>query len=88
VIRQVARDSDGFEAAILDVSRLDNINDPARELLAGMTEELRSAGKQGFLVDPDGAVVRNRLDYDAIRYANVEDALAAAQRWLRAGLRG
>lgn len=85
VIRQVTRDSAGFEAAVLDVSRLDNINDPARELLAGMSDALRSAGKQGFLVDPDGAVIRTRPDYDAVRYSNIEDAIAAADRWIRAG---
>jgi hypothetical protein len=36
VIRTVSREADEFDAAVLDVSRLDNINDPARELLASM----------------------------------------------------
>jgi hypothetical protein len=38
---------DDFDAAILDVSRVDNINDIARALLAGMSATLRDAGKEG-----------------------------------------
>ena len=83
VIRTVTRECKEFDAAILDVSRLDNINDPARDLLAGMGAELRAAGKAGFVVDPGGAVIRTRRQLDAMVYTNVDDAVAAAEEWLR-----
>jgi glutaminase len=88
VIRTVSREADEFEAAILDVSRLDNINDPARELLSSMTTALLESGKAGFLVDPDGAVVRTQLQFEAVAFTNVDDAVQAAQSWIRANRSG
>jgi glutaminase len=57
VLRMARQQSGEFTAAILDVSRVDDINDAARSMLAGLGETLRAAGKRGFLMDPDGAVV-------------------------------
>jgi glutaminase len=82
VIRNVTRDSAAFDAAILDVVRLDTINDPARHMLAGMGSELQAAGKRGFLVDPDGAVIPPRRSRDGLSFTTVEAALAAAEAWL------
>ena len=67
--------------AILDVTRVDTINDAARGLLAGMRATLSSVGKEGFLVDPDNAVVRaeNRDDFDAVVFGGLGDAVAAAK---------
>ena len=85
VMRTVDRDCDGFSVAILDVTRVDTINDPARELLAGMSSTLSAAGRRGLVVDPDAAVIRPGRGFDDIVFGSVEDAVAAAQRWLRDG---
>ncbi|HQC76298.1 MAG TPA: glutaminase A [Mycobacterium sp.] len=83
VLRTIDRDSDEVSVAILDVTRVDTINDPARALLASMSTTLRAAGKQGFLVDPDSAVILPDRGYDDVVFSTIEDALAAAQEWLR-----
>jgi glutaminase len=88
VIRTVSREADEFEAAVLDVSRLDNINDPARELLASMSAALREAGKAGFLVDPAGAVIRTQHQFEAVAFTSVEDAVKAAEYWIRTNSAG
>lgn len=48
-----------------------------------MSTTLRAAGKQGFLVDPDSAVILPDRGYDDVVFSTIEDALAAAQEWLR-----
>ena len=81
VLRTVEREKDDFDVAILDVTRVDTINDAARGLLAGMRATLSSVGKEGFLVDPDNAVVRaeNQDDFDALVFGALDDAVAAAR---------
>ena len=88
VIRVADRERDAFQVAILDVSRIDDIDDAARALLSGMAEELRSDGKSGFVVDPDRSVIRADSDLDASRFASVADAVDAARLWLDAARRG
>ncbi|MCW2552228.1 MAG: glutaminase [Mycobacterium sp.] len=66
------------------VSRVDDIDDAARELLLGTSAALRAEGKAGFLVDPAGIVIRSEPEYEAVRYATVEEAVAAAENALRA----
>lgn len=83
VIRTVSRECGHLDVAVLDVSRLDTINDPARELLAGMSSALKDQGKTGLLVDPDGAVIRTRHHFDAMAFTTLEEAVEEAQRWLR-----
>ncbi len=75
VARTVDRERDRFDVAILDVSRVDDIDDAARALLAGMSATLRAQGKDGYLVDPD-AVIGSGL----AAFGSVDDALAAAGR--------
>jgi glutaminase len=82
--RAVDRERENFAAAILDVSRVDDIDDAARELLLGTSAALRAEGKAGFLVDPAGIVIRSEPEYEAVRYATVEEAVAAAENALRA----
>ncbi len=82
VLRTVDRERNQFDAAVLDVSRLDSINDPARELLVGMRESLAHAGKAGFLVDPDNAIIRTQHQLEAVLFTNLDDAVAAAQAWV------
>jgi glutaminase len=82
VLRIVDRERDGFEVAIMDVSRVDDIDDAARALLSGMSAALRAEGKVGYLVDPDGIVIRSEPDLEAVRFRTVDDAVDAAQAWL------
>ncbi|HYO03030.1 MAG TPA: glutaminase A [Mycobacterium sp.] len=83
VVRTVDRERENFAAVILDVSRVDDIDDAARELLSGTSTALRAEGKVGYLVDPRGIVIRNELEYEAVRYATVDDAVLAAENALR-----
>ena len=52
-------------------------------MLAGMRATLTAAGKEGFLVDPDNAVVRpaSQEDFDAIVFNTLDDAVIAAQEF-------
>ncbi len=88
VLRTVDRDGDDFSVAILDVTRVDTINDPARALLASMSETLNAAGKKGLLVDPDAAVIRPDRGFDHVVFGTIDAAVAAAQEWLAAGRPG
>lgn len=83
VVRIVEHDRNRFGVAILDVSRIDDIDDAARVMLAELGARLRTEGKQAFVVDPDGAVLRSESDVGSIRFADVDDALTAARKWLR-----
>ena len=83
VVRTLDRDRENFAVAILDVSRVDDIDDAARELLSGTGAALRAQGKDGYLVDPDGIVVRPESGFGAERYTSVEDAVAAAEAGMR-----
>lgn len=83
VLRTVSRECGHLDVAVLDVSRLDTINDPARELLAGMSSALRQQGKTGLLVDPDGAVIRSQHRFDATAFTTLEEAVKEAERWLQ-----
>ena len=82
VVRTVDRERDSFDVAILDVSRIDDIDDPARALLSDMAAALRDEGKAGYLVDPDGLVIRTETELEEFRYATVDDAVAAAEDWM------
>ncbi|KLO25393.1 glutaminase [Mycolicibacter heraklionensis] len=82
VARTATRDCGEFDTAILDVSRLHTISEPARALLAGLSDELRDLGKQGLLVDPSGSVTPDPAAYAGLVFATVEDALAATETWV------
>lgn len=77
VVRTVTRECADIDTAILDVSRLHAISDPARALLAGLADDLHAVGKRGLLVDPGGAVTP--AGYDARVFAAVDDALVATE---------
>lgn len=83
VLRTIDRDSDDFLVGILDVTRVDTINDAARVLLAGMSSTLDAAGKKGFVVDPDGAVIRPGRGFDHVVFRTLDAAVLAAQDWLQ-----
>ncbi|MCU1699294.1 MAG: glutaminase [Mycobacterium sp.] len=88
VVRTMDRERKDFDVAILDVSRVDEIDDAARALLAGMAAALRTQGKDGYLVDPDGIVIRTESELEAVRYRTVDDAVAAARASVHGGLSG
>ena len=88
LVRTVDRDRDTFDVAILDVARVDDIDDAARALLAGMSAELRAQGKVGLLVDPDSVVIRTEEEFESVRHTCLDDAVAAAERQLKAGFDG
>ena len=88
VVRTMDRDREDFDVAILDVSRVDDIDDAARALLSGMSAALRAQGKDGYLVDPDGRVIRTEPELEAVHYRTVDDAVAAAKASMRDGLSG
>jgi glutaminase len=83
VLRTVERQRDRFDVAILEVSRVGDTNDAARDLLVGLRATLLAVGKDGYLVGPDGTVVRadRRGDYDAVVFSSLQDAVAAAERF-------
>jgi len=82
VVRTATAQREHFAAAILDVSRADDINDVARALLAGLGATLQTVGKRGFLVDPDGMVVPKDSPLREAVYDSGEDAVTAAEAWL------
>ncbi len=88
VVRTVDRNCDDFTVGILDVSRADDIDDAAKELLAGMTTALRARGKAGFIVDPDRLVVGAGSDFEDIRRSTVQDAVDAGAAFLGAAPSG
>ncbi len=85
VLRTADRDREDCSVAILDVTRVDTINDPARALLASMSATLEAAGKKGYLVDPDAAVSRPDRGFDDVVFGTLDEAVAAAQNWLAGG---
>ncbi|OBI65325.1 glutaminase A [Mycolicibacterium fortuitum] len=83
VLRTAERDRDSYDVAVLDVTRVDDINDAARAMLTGMRAHLAAGGKEAYLVDPDGRVVPadRRDEYDAIVFRSLEQAVEAARQW-------
>lgn len=82
VLRTVDRERDTLDVAVLDVSRVDDIDDAARALLSDMAAALRADRKAGYLVDPDGVVIRDESEFEEVRYVTVDDAVVAADEWL------
>ncbi len=78
VVRTVDREMRGFDVVILDVSRVDDIDDAARGLLSGMSKILRAQGKTGYVVDPGGIMTDTEAESDGVRFRTVDDAVAAA----------
>ncbi|MCV7067543.1 glutaminase A [Mycolicibacterium farcinogenes] len=82
VLRTAQQDSGRYDAAVLDVTRVDDIDDAARRMLTGMRAGLLAAGKEAYLVDPDGRLVPadRRDDYDGVVFGTVDQALEAARQ--------
>lgn len=82
VLRTAERDRGEYDVAVLDVTRVDDINDAARAMLTGMRANMVASGKDAYLVDPDGRVVPadRRDDYDAIVYRTLDEAVDAARQ--------
>lgn len=81
VLRNIERGYDDFDVAILEVSRVDDIDATSRRMLAGMREFLRAAGKEGYLVDPDDTLrVADVSESTARIFGTLDDALHAAEK--------
>ncbi|OBG79807.1 glutaminase A [Mycobacterium sp. E802] len=82
VLRTAEHECDEYEVAVLDVTAVDDIDDAARGMLTGMRASLSVAGKEAYLVDPEGRVVPvdRREDYNGIVFNTVEEAVDAARR--------
>ncbi len=83
VLRTAEHDRGGYDVAVLDVTRVDDINDAARGMLTGMRASLAATGKEAYLVDPDGRVVPadRRDDYDGVVFRTLDEAVEAARQW-------
>jgi glutaminase len=80
VLRTIERQRARFEVAILEVSRIDEINDSARRMLAGMRATLSAVGKEGYLVDPDGEVVRTAANRTTTRSSSAASMTPSSPR--------
>ncbi|MCV7283542.1 glutaminase A [Mycolicibacterium flavescens] len=76
VLRTLERECVDFDVAILEISRVDDIDDAARRMLAGMRESLRRLDKDGYIVDPDAAMADAEVTVHV--FATLDEALAAA----------
>jgi glutaminase len=81
VIRAIDRDRDSVGVAVVDVSRVKDIDDAARTLLAGVSASVLPSGKTVYFVDPRGVVVNE--DFEAISYRTLDEAVASARALLR-----
>ena len=83
VLRTAEHDRGEYDVAVLDVTRVDDINDAARGMLTGMRASLAATGKEAYLVDPDGRVVPadRRDDYDGVVFRTLDEAVEAARQW-------
>ena len=82
VLRTAERECAEFDVAVLDASRVDDIDEAARALLIGMRTGLADLGKETCLVDPDGRVVSadRREDIDVEVHSTVDEAVEAAMQ--------
>ncbi|WP_326545823.1 glutaminase A [Mycolicibacterium sp. ND9-15] len=86
VLRTLDQECGEFDVAILELSRIDDIDDAARRMLAGMRQSLSAAGKEGFVVDPDDVLRVTQQTYARV-FGTLDEALNAA-RAHRAGSDG
>lgn len=77
VLRTLDQEGGEFDVAILELSRIDDIDGAARRMLAGMRESLTAAGKEGYVVDPDGVLDAAQHAYARV-FGTLDDALNAA----------
>ncbi|MDH6194400.1 glutaminase [Mycobacterium frederiksbergense] len=82
VLRTAERDRDDYDVAVLDVTRVNDINDAARGMLIGLRASLAGGDKEAYLVDPEGWVVRadRREDYRGIVFRTLDEAVDAARQ--------
>lgn len=58
VLRRLRSSAKEFEVAILDMSRVDHVDEVSRSMFVGASQNLQGAQHSAVIVDPDGVVIR------------------------------
>ncbi|WP_207839454.1 glutaminase A [Williamsia soli] len=58
VLRRLRATAQEFEVAILDMTRVDHVDEVSRSMFVGASRNLKGAQRSAVIVDPDGVVVR------------------------------
>ena len=58
VLRRLRAAVAEFDVAILDMSRVDHVDQVSRSMFSGASENINGAARTAVIVDPDGVVVR------------------------------
>jgi glutaminase len=58
VLRRLRASAADFDVAILDMTRVDHIDQVSRSMFIGASENIKDAARTAVIVDPDGVVVR------------------------------
>lgn len=58
VLRRLRSSAKDFDVAILDMSRVDHVDQVSRSMFVGASANLKGAQRTAVIVDPDGVVVR------------------------------
>jgi glutaminase len=58
VLRRLRASASSFDVAILDMSRVDQVDEVSRAMLVGSSQNLRASGRDGVIYDPDSVVVQ------------------------------
>ncbi|MCZ4550198.1 glutaminase A [Gordonia rubripertincta] len=58
VLRRLRSSATEFEVAILDLSRVDHVDEVSRSMFVGASQNLRGLQRSAVIVDPDGVVIK------------------------------
>lgn len=58
VLRRLRASVSSFDVAILDMSRVDQIDEVSRAMLVSSSQNLRASGRDGVIFDPDSVVIQ------------------------------
>lgn len=75
-LRRLEDDIDSYDAAVIDISRIDVIDPVARTMVLGLKQTLDDRGQRAMVVDPDGVV---RASVERHRHDRVAPDLGAPE---------
>ncbi len=58
VLRRLRSSAKDFEVAILDLSRVDHVDEVSRSMFVGASQNLKGVQRSSVVFDPDGVVMR------------------------------